>query len=232
MCSPARYSHTTRTVTLPQPHNTQPHNTQPHNTREAHTHTHRHAHTHTSRTHTHTPQLFFYMVQHLKGLTKLRFLTIEGNPLEFHIIQFRFFLIAELPQLKYLDWEGVCVYVSSVTSTHTRSTSQPRKHRTAHTNNTQLRPYIKQTHSDIMHHTNTHSRCAHANSPIQTNSLRHHTNTHSRCATHSRSNTHSRCAQGSTSPLAKPRNDFTRADCGRTSRCPPPRLRARVCCVL
>jgi hypothetical protein len=43
----------------------------------------------------------------LKKLPKLEFLSLIGNPVEDKIRELRFFLINEMPKLKYLDWEPV-----------------------------------------------------------------------------------------------------------------------------
>ena len=44
---------------------------------------------------------------HLKGLQKLEYVVFEGNPVEETIPMFNYYIINELPKVKYLNWTQV-----------------------------------------------------------------------------------------------------------------------------
>lgn len=57
-------------------------------------------------------EFYNYVLVHLKKLPKLELLSLSGNPIYDKIKELKYFLINELPKLKYLDWEPVTKDVS------------------------------------------------------------------------------------------------------------------------
>jgi len=47
------------------------------------------------------------VIAHLRKISKLEYLSFEGNPVETSIPEFRSYIAYELPKLKYLDWEQI-----------------------------------------------------------------------------------------------------------------------------
>lgn len=50
-------------------------------------------------------EFYQYILIHLKKLSKLEFLSFYGNPIENKIQEFKYFIINELPKLKYYNWD-------------------------------------------------------------------------------------------------------------------------------
>lgn len=50
-------------------------------------------------------EFFNFVLPHLKKLAKLEYINFSGNPIQTTIREFRYFIIQELPKLKYLNWE-------------------------------------------------------------------------------------------------------------------------------
>jgi serine/threonine protein kinase len=50
-------------------------------------------------------EFFNFVLPHLKKLSKLEYINFYGNPIQTTIREFRYFIIQELPRLKYLNWE-------------------------------------------------------------------------------------------------------------------------------
>lgn len=52
-------------------------------------------------------QFFRYVLQHLRDLPRLEYLALGGNPMVARIPHFRYFIINEMPQLRFIDYEPV-----------------------------------------------------------------------------------------------------------------------------
>ena len=52
-------------------------------------------------------EFFNFILVHLKKLPKLEYLNFSGNPVQSTIREFRYFVIQELPRLKYLNWDVI-----------------------------------------------------------------------------------------------------------------------------
>lgn len=52
-------------------------------------------------------EFFNFVLVHLKKLPKLEYLNVSGNPVQSSIREFRYFVIQELPRLKYLNWDVI-----------------------------------------------------------------------------------------------------------------------------
>jgi len=52
-------------------------------------------------------EFFTFVLAPLKKIHKLEFLNFMGNPVEKNINEFKYFIIYEMPKLKYLDWDPI-----------------------------------------------------------------------------------------------------------------------------
>lgn len=52
-------------------------------------------------------EFFNFVLVHLKKLPKLEYLSLAGNPVQSTIREFRYFVIQELPRLKFLNWDVI-----------------------------------------------------------------------------------------------------------------------------
>lgn len=52
-------------------------------------------------------EFYSFILAHLKKLNKLEYLSFVGNPVQVNIPEFRYFVINELPRLKYLNWDTI-----------------------------------------------------------------------------------------------------------------------------
>lgn len=52
-------------------------------------------------------EFFNFVLVHLKKLPKLEYLSLSGNPVQSTIREFRYFVIQELPRLKFLNWDVI-----------------------------------------------------------------------------------------------------------------------------